>query len=272
LQEALRQERQRYELSRLDHEKRVQELKQRHADQCEALCREILKANREGGRVQKQLENDRRMSFGTSETSSPVTVEVEDGDQLSDLLSFRLQSPVRTSTSRSVHNARQSTKTNFRQQSHDALRPRGVIVLLALFSLGLAVVGQLENFKIGEMMYFFRGIDTKILFSRQDNAISTETTSRYPIHQMMISPRSHPTTQKDSPIFKEGSPVSTGASSTVEEILPSKGYTETEKVPEVESTNGLFDGMHKAIQKIGRLIRKAWMVVISIFKKLFETV
>jgi len=285
LSEALRLERQRFESSRVEHEKRVQELKHVHASQCEALCREILQANKETTRLQQILESERRRtSFGSPETSGST----EADDTLSSLLSQRLKSPVQTLHGRSTKNTNFYHSSSQRQSSRrDVLSRRAAIILLALFTLGLAIVGTLyqgvdttEKTNIDVSDSSFPQHKSNVLpgrtWSPRDDLLSKNKQSR--IRPILTSKSNSPS--KNSPTLKEESHghqqvVCKTVPNEEKSLMCKKGHHTKENVADPKSNNhggGLFDGIHNAIRKIGSLIQTTFRIVVSFFKSVFEFV
>ena len=212
LKEALRLERQRFESFRVEHENRVQELKQINSSQCEALCREILQANKETTRLQQILENERRrISFGGSPETTGST---EADDTLSSLFSQRLNSPIHTIHGRSMKKTKNYLSSSQRQSSRrDVLSRRAAIVLLGLFTLGLAIVGTLYQ-GVDTTEKTSIGVSESSLTQHRSNPVSGGRTSslkddflsknkKFRIRPILTSKSN--SASKNSPILKEES-------------------------------------------------------------------
>ena len=284
LSEALRSERQRFESFRVDHEKRVQELKQIHASQCESLCREILQANKETTRLQQILESERRrISFGSPE--APGSTEAD--DTLSSLLSQRLKSPLHALHGRSTKKSNYSYSPSRRQSSrHDILSRRAAIILLALFTLGLVTVGTLyQNVDIDEKTN--HGVPESSFPQHKSNFVPGRTSNPkdeflLKNKQSRIRPILMSKTKgaaKNSPTLEEASRGHQQAFGTTtvpyedKSLVSKKGHHTKENVADPKPNShggGLFDGIHNAILKIRSWIQTTFRIVVSFFKNVFE--
>ena len=284
LSEALRLERQRFESSRVDHEKRVQELKQIHASQCESLCREILQANKETTRLQQILESERRrISFGSPET--PGSTEAD--DTLSSLVSQRLKSPLHAVHGRSTNMTNYSHSFSRRQSCRrDILSRRAAIILLALFTLGLAIVGTLyQGIDINEKTS--HGVPESSFPQHKSNVVPGRTSN--PKDEFLLKnkqSRIRPILTSKSKSASKNSPSLIEASSGLQQAVgtttvPSegkslarkKGHHTKENVADPKPNShggGLFDGIHNAIRRIGSWIQTTFRILVSFFKNMFE--
>jgi hypothetical protein len=278
LEEALVLARQQHEMSDLDHERRVKELKQIHAAQCEALCREIVQANRETARLQNLLEKESqgRTSYTTAKAGASSN-NACGADQMTKSIPYELRSPVRKAVKGF---ANERTGKNSKVQPREGLRHWRGIILFAVLIFTLAIVGQsgyfradtqvsLRRFETEEVQINGRAsfLRYKLMtmidrwFGRKD---SRSKKVRYHIHPMVVS-RKHDLA-KHSPIFAKESEVPLIAD------LKGKSLDDEENAPEdvgkSKSRHSLFSGIHSTIGKVGRLVRHAIRLVVSFFRRM----